>query len=76
MGLSQPAPTWDIGVINQKCLFVVGGNSQWQLGVNPNQPAGKTLVGVTRANCFIVAKDIGERLKKKETRVLTLPNVP
>ena len=75
-GLQQFQTAWDIGVINQSVMLIVGGGKELQIGVNPNQPAGETLVGVSVMRTYAATKAIGDILKKKETRIMTLPDVP
>jgi hypothetical protein len=75
-GVQQFQTAWDIGVINQTILVVIGGGKELQIGVDPNQPAAATLVGVTVMRTYEATAAVGEVLKKKETRFVTLPDVP
>ena len=59
----------DIGIINAGVIFVFQGGHTVTVFINPQQPAGKTLVAVSRINGYIVPEAIGSALKKKESRI-------
>jgi hypothetical protein len=59
----------DIGIINAGLIFVFQGGHTVTVFLNPQQPAGKTLVAVTRIIGYLVPESIGSALKKKESRI-------
>lgn len=60
-----------MGVINTPLLLVFGGGHTITVLVNPQQPAAKTLTSVNRITGYLVPQEIGNELKKKESRILT-----
>lgn len=60
----------DIGVVNAGVLFVFQGGHNIVVNVNPRQAAG-TIVLVSRMNAYTCPQEVGTRLTKSSTRILT-----
>ena len=61
----------DIGVINAGVLFVFQGGSNIVISADPQQAAG-TIVLVSRLNAYTCPQEVGTKLTKSQSRLLTV----
>ena len=69
-GQQYCATMFDFALLGAGILLVVDSEKTFVLKANPNQPVGKNLTLVTRAQSYTVPQAAASELKKKETQFL------